>query len=111
MIEFYYNFFERNYKAKIIQLIYDVKKLLFLENIKINQNYKIILNRKYAKNLSNESWKELNQLFFTLESNKEKLSKTLLKFINKNKVNKKFTFIDTFAGCGGLSLGLENAGF
>jgi len=111
MIDFYYKFFRKNYKSKINQLILDVKKLLLLENIEINKNYKINLDKKFAKNLTNEVWEELNQLFFTLELNKKHLSKTLLKFINKNKVNKEFSLIDTFAGCGGLSLGLENAGF
>lgn len=111
MIDFYYKFFKKNYKAKIIELIFDIKKLLIIENIKINQDYKIILNKKFAENLNNEIWEELNQLFFILELNKENISQTLLKFINKDKINKKFLLVDTFAGCGGLSLGLENAGF
>lgn len=111
MIDFYYTFFKRNYKAKIIELIFDIKKLLILEEININKTYKIILDKKFAKDLSNGIWEELNQLFFTLETNRKNISDTLLKFINKNKVNHKFTFVDTFAGCGGLSLGLENAGF
>ncbi len=111
MINFYYKFFKKNYKAKIIQLILDIKRILVLENIKINKNYKIILNEKFSNGLDDKIWNELNQLFFTLESNRNKISKLLLKFIDKDVINKKFSFIDTFAGCGGLSLGLENAGF
>jgi DNA (cytosine-5)-methyltransferase 1 len=111
MIDFYYKFFRKTYKAKINELILDIKSLLLIENININQTYKIILNKKFTENLDNEIWNELNQLFFTLEANKNNISPTLLKFINKTNITKSFKFIDTFAGCGWLSLGLENAGF
>jgi hypothetical protein len=100
MIDFYYKFFRKTYKAKINELILDIKSLLLIENININQTYKIILNKKFTENLDNEIWNELNQLFFTLEANKNNISPTLLKFINKTNITKSFKFIDTFAGCG-----------
>jgi len=111
MIEFYYNFFPKNYKSKILQLIIDIEKLLNIENIEIQNNYKIIYDEKYRLNLNDKQWQKLNQLHYTLEKNKKDISPTLLKFINKNKFNKQFSFVDTFAGAGGLSLGMENVGF
>jgi DNA (cytosine-5)-methyltransferase 1 len=111
MVAFYYNFFPKNYKAKILQLITDIEKLLKVENIEIVNNYKIIFNKKYSLNLNEKQWQKLNQLYSTLKKNQQVISPTLAKFINKTKVTKEFSFVDTFAGAGGLSLGMENAGF
>ena len=111
MVKFYYSFFPKNYKAKVLQLIIDIEKLLALEKIEIVENYKVVYDEKYNLNLNEKQWQRLNQLIYTLEQKKEMLSPTLLKFINKHKVNKNFSFVDTFAGCGGLSLGMENVGF
>lgn len=113
MIEFYNKYFKSNYKSKINQLILDIKRLLDLEGIDIVQDDKIVLRNTFEENLSAKTWKEINALYNTLFENKEILSKTLNKFINKTKLNNtsKFKCIDTFAGCGGLSLGLMNVGF
>jgi len=111
MVKFYYNFFPKNYKSKITQLIVDIDKLLDIENINIKNNYKIIFDKKYQLTLSDKQWNKVNQLYNTLESNKGLISPTLKKFFNKNTINKSFSFVDTFSGAGGLSLGLENVGF
>lgn len=111
MIEFYYNFFKKNYKSKINQLITDIEKLLEIEKINICSEYKTIYDEKYKLNLTEKEWQNINQLIYTLEQNKKIISPTLNKFINKHKLQKGFTFVDTFAGAGGLSLGLENSGF
>lgn len=113
MIEFYNKNFTTNYKAKINQLKIDLRRLLEIENIGIIKENKIVLNPNFKRNLDSNSWTEINDLYNTLSKNKDKISNTLLKFINKTKTNKrsKFKFIDTFAGCGGLSLGLKSSGF
>lgn len=113
MIEFYKKHFETNYRAKIKQLILDIERLLELENISVSQSDEQILSAEFKHNLSDKQWQQINQLYNTLYQNKNKLSKTLSKFINKTESfkNSKLTFIDTFAGCGGLSLGLMNKGF
>jgi DNA (cytosine-5)-methyltransferase 1 len=113
MIEFYNKYFKSNYKSKINQLIIDINRLLELENIKVETNSKIILSDSFKDSLSNKTWYEINELYNTLYDNQKTLSKTLKKFINKTNKNTKakLKFIDTFAGCGGLSLGLMNVGF
>ena len=113
MIEFYHKYFKSNYKSKVNQLIIDINRLLELENIKVISNSKTILNESFKDSLNDKTWTELNELYNTLYSNQKTLSKTLNKFINKTQKdsNTKLKFIDTFAGCGGLSLGLMNIGF
>ncbi|CAA6812399.1 MAG: DNA-cytosine methyltransferase (EC [uncultured Sulfurovum sp.] len=111
MIEFYYNYFQKSYKSKILQLIIDIEKLLTIESIDVCIKYEIIYDEKYNLNLNEKQWNRLNQLHYTLVQKREVISSTLMKFINKKKVNKKFSFVDTFAGAGGLSLGMENVGF
>jgi len=113
MIEFYNKYFKKNYKSKVNQLIIDINRLLLLENISVERDNNIILDSSFRDNLEIETWIEVNNLYNTLFYNKHKISNTLLKFINKTNSNQQseFQFIDTFAGCGGLSLGLTNSGF
>ncbi|MDG4945719.1 DNA cytosine methyltransferase [Weeksellaceae bacterium KMM 9713] len=113
MIEFYNKYFNSNYKAKVKQLIIDLERLMSLEGLELSNDNSTVLDPSLQKNLDLKTWNKLNSLFNTLFTNKDNLSPTLLKFINKtnNNSDAKFKFIDTFAGCGGLSLGLENSGF
>jgi len=112
MIEFYYKNFKKNYNIKINKLIDDIEKLFFIDSIELIEDYKICLDTKYRVKLSILKWNKINQLYFTLEVNKDNLSNVLRKFFSKKKsIKKEFTFVDTFAGCGGLSLGVEKAGF
>lgn len=113
MIEFYNKYFESNYKTKVKQLILDLKRLFVLEGIEITSDDSIVLEEDLRNTLDNETWSEINLLYNTLYKERDRISLTLFKFINKTEsnLNAKYKFIDTFAGCGGLSLGLMNAGF
>lgn len=113
MIEFYCKYFKSSYKSKVSQLIDDIKRLLELENVKLINEDVIVLHESLRNNLDSKMWSEVNSLYNTLYKLKEELSPTLVKFINKTEVNNnsELKCIDTFAGCGGLSLGLLKAGF
>ncbi len=113
MIEFYQKYFQKNYVARVNQLISDLSRLLFLEGIAQDECLTPFLDEKYNNKIEEIQWKKLNDLYFTIENHSHRISHTLNKFVNKKASprNYKFKFIDTFAGCGGLSLGLKNAGF
>ena len=112
MIEFYFKYSKKNYSTKVKELINDIGKLLKLENINICSSKQTILDPSFKANLKNEDWLLINQLYNTIIINKDKVSESLIKYINKNNSKThKYKFVDTFAGCGGLSLGLENTGF
>lgn len=113
MIEFYSKYFDSNYKSKVNQLILDIKRLLELENIELINEGLIVLDENLQKNLDSKTWSIINSLYNTLYKKRDDISPTLLKFINKTENNddSKLKCIDTFAGCGGLSLGLKNVGF
>lgn len=112
MVEYYYKFFLKNYNSRIIELINDLDKLFKIYNIEVINDKSIVLNDNFKASLGDKDWIKINQYYNTLLINKN-LPEVLEKFINKTQTNQneKFKFIDTFAGCGGLSLGLENAGF
>ena len=113
MIEFYHKNFKKSYKRKVDQLIKDLERLIELEGMEIEENYEVIFSIEYRDGLSDEAWEKVNKIYFTLNNQKRTLSNTLKKFLMKTNSNdnRDFRFIDTFAGCGGLSKGLSNAGF
>src|SRR5690554_270653 len=113
MIEFYSKYFDSNYKSKVNQLILNIKRLLELENIELINENLIVLDKNLQKNLDSKTWSKINSFYNTLYKKRDEISPTLLKFINKteNNENSELKCIDTFAGCGGLSLGLKNVGF
>ena len=113
MIEFYNSYFKSSYKAKVNQLVCDIQRLLDLENISVTNDNLIVLNQDLRRDLNNTTWLLVNRLYNTIYQNQNIISPILKKFIKKDNNNEKekYKFIDTFAGCGGLSLGLSQAGF
>jgi DNA (cytosine-5)-methyltransferase 1 len=111
MIEFYYRFFRKSFSSKIEQMISDIEKLMQIENLIISEKFDFVLDKKYSLLLEDSKRERINQLIYTIKNSVKIVSPTLLKFINKDQVIKKYTLVDTFAGCGWLSLGLENAWF
>ena len=114
MIEFYHKYFKTTYKTKVSQLIRDIDELLTHEGFQVVQaTSTTTLSIKFKEGLTEKFWTKLNSQYQTLFNNEKNLSLTLKKFINKkeNYNSSEHKFIDTFSGCGGLSLGLKQAGF
>jgi DNA (cytosine-5)-methyltransferase 1 len=113
MIEFYHKYFKSSYKNKVSQLIKDIDTLMAYEGLEVVNSDIEHLPIIYKDGLSNNDWIKVNNTYRALFDNQSKLSTILEKFINKKESydSRKYRFIDTFAGCGGLSLGLKNVGF
>lgn len=113
MIEFYHKYFKKSYRNKVIKMIADIERLLIIENVSVQRASKTVLSNIYREKLTDVVWNKLNDLYYTLDINSQTISETLKKFLIKTGSNSEsdFRFIDTFAGCGGLSLGLSKCGF
>ena len=113
MIDFYHKYFKKSYRNKVIKMIADIERLLIIENVSVKRAPKTVLSNIYREELTDVVWNKLNDLYYTLDVNGQTISETLKKFLIKTGSNSEsdFRFIDTFAGCGGLSLGLSKSGF
>lgn len=111
MIEYYLKYNRKNITSNINKLILEMETIVEIEKLKVETT-----TEKYyteaKKFISDAQYNKLNNLFHTLNKHKEKF--TFLNKYFKPKTEggeRKLAFADLFAGCGGLSLGLEQAGF
>ena len=111
MIEYYLKYNSKNLKSNINKLMTEIETILGIGNIEIETSNEFFYEE--VKNIvSEKQYLHLCNLLFTLKKNKHK-NIFFEKYFKPKVENKerKFTFADLFAGCGGLSLGLEQAGF
>ena len=111
MLKFYNLFSKKSYKKKVILLIKDLTRIHNLYNLQIEDTNKN-LDISYKLNLDISLWDELNKIYFSSLSYSSSYP-IFKKFLDEHKTQKdsKYTLVDTFSGCGGLSLGLKNSGF
>lgn len=98
-----------NPKTKIKALLGELEKFFILESIVLEETDESFFEN-YAHLLDGINLQLINQYYKTVIVNSEKYP-FLKKYLIKDKVPTDNLFIDLFAGCGGLSVGLENAGF
>jgi DNA (cytosine-5)-methyltransferase 1 len=111
MIEFFLRHNPRNIKGQVQDLLEELEMFFQLEGIKVANIGKVIFPSLKGK-VSEDCFDRVNAFYNTIEVYKERFP-FLANYMNKSgrSVPKSATFVDLFAGCGGLSLGLENAGF
>jgi glutamine synthetase type III len=73
MIEFYHRHFKSNYTTKVKQLISDIERLLYLENIPVDTSFKEVLDPQFRLNLNINLWEKVNCLYKTLYKNSGKI--------------------------------------
>lgn len=112
MIEYFLKYSSKNIKSKIDDLINELEMIFALENISISDNINVIIPESLENSIGYSKFIKLNKLYHTLYKYQDDFP-FFKKYINKSKSKNTecYTFIDLFAGCGGLSLGLENVGF
>lgn len=111
MIEYYLKYNRKNITSNINKLILEIENIIEIEKLKIEtttEEYCI----EVKEFISAKQYSKLNNLYHTLNKHKEKFTFFSKYFKPKTEEGeRKLAFADLFAGCGGLSLGLEQAGF
>lgn len=114
MLDFYYKFFKNKFEVKITELSKEISKILILEGIQVLESNEVEINENYKSLLSDISFREINNLYYTIRKaglRNHFLLKKYLPETRKESENNKVLFADFFSGAGGLSQGLINAGF
>ena len=111
MVEYYLKYDKKNIKSNISKLIVEIQFFLNYYEIKIIETSDVFFE-DLRDIISKSDFNLINNLYHTID-NTQNVHPFLKKYIKPFEVNSsvKFRFADIFAGCGGLSLGLENVGF
>ncbi len=112
MIEYLIKHHKKSFKKRLETLIEEIKEIFIIENINVlnteNEYFKINFDQL---SIDEGIVRTLNNLYYTISENHKEIP-ILSKYVDKIEINdSKYRFADLFAGCGGLSVGLESAGF
>jgi DNA-methyltransferase (dcm) len=112
MLDFYYKYYNNRFLLKCRELSKEINSVLLMKGVKPVCTSEIVINKKYEDTLGSELFAELNNLYYTIETNLNEDS-FLSRYLDKNKIsdNTGFLFADFFCGAGGLSEGITQAGF
>jgi DNA (cytosine-5)-methyltransferase 1 len=110
MIEFYLKYSSKNLKSQVVKLIDELETLLSIANIHVSNSDKLFFE-ELRHIIPSEQYIRLCNLLHTLKINSTN-NIFFQKYFKPETENcvRQFAFADLFAGCGGLSLGLEKAG-
>lgn len=113
MLEFYYKYCRKTFKLKSQKLQAEIKKILELEGIIVEETELIAIPVEYKSELSSELFRSLNNIYYSLRKNNAKEHHLLRKYLPelKTEPDSELLFADFFSGAGGLGQGLINAGF
>lgn len=111
MIEFYLQHNRKNIRPLVSNLTDELEFFFDLEAIKVQHSDKVFFPVLKSE-VSAKLFDKVNSFYETIEINKSRYP-FLNNYVNKKDIliPEKFSFVDLFSGCGGLSLGLVNSGF
>jgi DNA (cytosine-5)-methyltransferase 1 len=110
MIDYFLKY-GKNIKADLKNFLLELESIIKIEGLNV-ENSDFDYHSEIKKIMLESDYRRLCDLIKTLEVNANKIE-FLKKYLKSNVEieSKRFKFADLFAGCGGLSLGLEKAGF
>lgn len=111
MVDYYLKYDVKNIKSNISKLISELQILFDLNDISVSVTSEIYFE-ELREFVSKKDFDLINNFYYTIYKI-EKEYPFFKKYIKPLKLNDnvQYRFADIFAGCGGLSLGLEKAGF
>ncbi|PRY22729.1 DNA (cytosine-5)-methyltransferase 1 [Spirosoma oryzae] len=114
MLEFYYAFYRGEFEKKIKELSLEINRILELEGVSIVATDQQVIEEEHRSLLKQDTYRQINNLFYTIRAQNLSdhfLLKKYLPEFRQHPPGSSFLFADFFAGAGGLSQGLIQAGF